>query len=63
MYPGSGPYDWSTWETSWRPGRAGRVVLRVRATDILGESQPEIPFQNDFQYGYNAIQRIEVRVR
>ena len=63
LHPGDGPHDWSSWEFPWTPGRSGACRLRVRATDARGETQPEQPFLNDFQYGTNTIHSVEVRVR
>ncbi len=62
LLPGHGPYDWSSWELEWSPRRRGRTVLRARATDAGGETQPAEPFANEFQYGCNAIQQVPVEV-
>lgn len=59
---GDGPYDWCSWEFAWSPERRGPVLLRVRATDAEGETQPEEPFLNEFQYGMNAVHSVEVIV-
>lgn len=62
LRPGNGSYDWSSWEFGWSPRRRGPVNLRVRATDAEGETQPEEPFLNDFQYGMNAVHSVGVVV-
>ncbi len=59
---GRGPHDWASWTYRWTPRRAGRWAVRVRATDAEGETQPEEPTDNDFQYGTNSIHRVEVVV-
>lgn len=60
--PGDGSYDWSDWQYAWSPKRPGAVTLRVRATDAQGETQPEQPFANDFQYGINSVHSVQVVV-
>ncbi len=59
---GDGRYDWTSWELDWIPGSTGPVALRARATDAAGDVQPERLFDNEYQYGANAIQAIAVEV-
>jgi hypothetical protein len=40
----------------------GRYVLRCRATDISGESQPDSPEWNALGYGANGVQQMAVTV-
>jgi DMSO/TMAO reductase YedYZ molybdopterin-dependent catalytic subunit len=55
-------HSWQWWEliTCMRPGM---VVVRARATDLAGRSQPEGPEWNRLGYGNNAIQGVAVHVR
>ena len=41
----------------------GRTVLRARATDLAGRTQPEQPEWNRLGYGANAIQELAVQLR
>src|SRR3989442_9080594 len=36
-----GPYSFRTWEHTWKPSRAGKHVIAVRATDAKGNVQPD----------------------
>jgi hypothetical protein len=40
----------------------GRYVLRCRATDSSGESQPDSPEWNALGYGANGVQQMAVTV-
>jgi DMSO/TMAO reductase YedYZ molybdopterin-dependent catalytic subunit len=60
---GEGRYDWSTWEAEWVPRTAGPARIRSRATDACGEAQPAALFDNEYQYGCNSVQVVEVEVR
>jgi DMSO/TMAO reductase YedYZ molybdopterin-dependent catalytic subunit len=62
LRPGDGRYDWSSWEFDWVPQRAGPVTIRGRATDGLGQVQPEAPLENEYQYGTNSVQSVAVDV-
>ncbi len=59
---GDGRYDWSSWEADWTPRVAGPARIRARATDASGEAQPESLFENEYQYGCNSVQTVEVEV-
>jgi len=62
LTPGDGPYDWASWTYRWAPSRSGPTILRARATDADGATQPDEPIANDFQYGTNSIHRVQVVV-
>ncbi len=62
LTPGDGSYAWTVWEYAWSPERRGPVLLRARATDAQGDTQPESPFVNDFQYGVNSVHSVPVVV-
>ena len=56
-------HSWQWWELITRVERPGAVVVRARATDLAGRSQPEGPEWNRLGYGNNAIQGVAVHVR
>lgn len=51
----SRPNDWVRWAFTWEGADAGRHVLRARATDEAGETQPAVAPWNRQGYGNNAI--------
>lgn len=61
--PPAGPYQWQEWSFDWGGADAGRHVLRARATDASGASQPDSPEWNRLGYGNNAAQVLVVYVR
>ncbi|MBI5669056.1 MAG: molybdopterin-dependent oxidoreductase [Chloroflexi bacterium] len=54
------PYSWTTWRITWAPPAPGDYLVKVRATDSSGFTQPEDT--TAFPNGSTAIQRIIVRV-
>jgi hypothetical protein len=54
-------YGWARWEFAWDAG-PGRYALMSRATDALGNQQPEIPPWNFLGYANNAVQTVVVDV-
>ena len=56
-------YCWVRWEREIDLERAGRVVLRSRATDSTGTTQPDVAEWNQLGYGNNAIQSTIIEVR
>jgi len=56
-------HSWQWWELIASIERPGAVVVRARATDLAGRSQPEGPEWNRLGYGNNAIQGVAVHVR
>jgi DMSO/TMAO reductase YedYZ molybdopterin-dependent catalytic subunit len=58
-----GRYAWTTWRAIWTPNEETEFTISVRATDEKGNVQPNQPELNQYQYGYNALHRIRVRVR
>jgi sulfite oxidase len=55
-------YAWRLWEFDWKPAEEGMYVLRSRATDVRGRSQPlETPW-NPGGYLWNAMDRVRVTV-
>jgi len=56
-------HAWRRWELPWTPSHRGRHVLRCRATDALGNTQPDAPAWNELGYGANGVQSAAVDVR
>jgi DMSO/TMAO reductase YedYZ molybdopterin-dependent catalytic subunit len=56
------PQAWRRFELHWIPPAAGTYRLSSRATDVRGESQPDVPRWNPRGYGVNGVQTIEVQV-
>ena len=55
-------YSWQWWELMTRVEKSDRVILRARATDLAGCTQPERAEWNRLGYGNNAIQNVPIRV-
>jgi len=52
-----GPYSFRTWAHTWRPSRARKHVIAVRATDAKGNIQPDAPVWNPGGYLWNRVER------
>jgi len=57
------PHAWRQWEWEWEVTRPGRHVLRSRATDQHGHTQPDLAEWNRLGYANNGIQLMVVEVR
>jgi DMSO/TMAO reductase YedYZ molybdopterin-dependent catalytic subunit len=55
-------YSWQWWELITRVEESDDLVLRARATDLAGRTQPERAEWNRLGYGNNAIQEVPIRV-
>jgi len=55
-------HSWQWWELITRVEKSGDLVLRARATDLAGRTQPERAEWNRLGYGNNAIQEVPIRV-
>jgi DMSO/TMAO reductase YedYZ molybdopterin-dependent catalytic subunit len=55
-------HAWRRWELTTRVDSAGDLVLRARATDASGDTQPDRPFWNRLGYGNNVVQTVRVEV-
>jgi hypothetical protein len=55
-------YSWTSWTFPWVPRTVGDTMISARATDSLGNVQPTEPFENSYQYGFNAVHPMKVRV-
>lgn len=60
--PRHDPWAWRRWTHRWTPTRPGRAILRVRATDSRGTTQPREPVWNQSGYLWNGWQSAEVEV-
>jgi DMSO/TMAO reductase YedYZ molybdopterin-dependent catalytic subunit len=54
--------SWQWWELIARVQQPGRILLRARATDLAGRTQPERAKWNRLGYGNNAIHQVQIRV-
>ncbi|MDA4134280.1 MAG: molybdopterin-dependent oxidoreductase [Thaumarchaeota archaeon] len=57
-----GRYAWADWTLDWRPRDIGEVKISARAIDRSGNVQPVEPFENRYQYGFNAVRPVRVHV-
>jgi DMSO/TMAO reductase YedYZ molybdopterin-dependent catalytic subunit len=55
-------HAWRRWELTTRVDDVGAVVLRARATDASGDTQPERPVWNRLGYRNNVVQAVRVDV-
>ena len=51
-------HAWTRWVLSWKADQPGRHVLRSRATDADGNSQPDAISWNRLGYGNNAVRPV-----
>jgi DMSO/TMAO reductase YedYZ molybdopterin-dependent catalytic subunit len=59
----TGPYGWQRFGLGIVVERPGRLLLRARATDEAGRTQPDVPPWNRLGYGANAVEQVWVTVR
>jgi sulfite oxidase len=57
------PGAWRQWRLRWEPSRRGRHVVAARATDSMGQVQPESPPWNKSGYLWNGFDTVEFEVR
>lgn len=57
------PYTWRQWEFACNLPRAGRYVVRARATDAAGNAQPDVAQWNRLGYENNSIQPVIFEIR
>lgn len=60
--PESSRWAWRGWRLDWTPPAPGHYVLRSRATDADGSTQPDVAEWNELGYGNNAVQTHSVIV-
>jgi DMSO/TMAO reductase YedYZ molybdopterin-dependent catalytic subunit len=56
-------HHWQWWELLTRVERPGDILIRARATDFAGRTQPDEPEWNRLGYGANAIHTVLVRAQ
>jgi DMSO/TMAO reductase YedYZ molybdopterin-dependent catalytic subunit len=63
--PATAESVWQEWsfDLTFKPNETGRHVIRARATDTTGATQPDLPEWNRLGYGNNAAQVLVVYVR
>jgi DMSO/TMAO reductase YedYZ molybdopterin-dependent catalytic subunit len=54
---------WRTWRLNWEPGERGRHVIAARATDSMGQVQPESPAWNRSGYLWNGFDTVACEIR
>ena len=54
----SSDHAWTRWVLPWEADQSGRHVLRSRATDAAGNSQPDAITWNRLGYGNNAVRPV-----
>jgi len=57
------PHGWQPWELRSRLERSGCVVIRARATDLAGRTQPDRPQWNPLGYAANPVHEVQISVR
>lgn len=64
LAPAQAESVWQEWSYTWipEPNERGRHVIRARATDATGATQPDAPEWNRLGYGNNAAQVLVVNV-
>jgi DMSO/TMAO reductase YedYZ molybdopterin-dependent catalytic subunit len=55
-------YAWVRWIYNWDAGTKGEHTIISKATDSEGRVQPKEPRWNRKGYGYNAVDRVKVKV-
>jgi len=56
-------HSWQPWELIARIEQPGTTIVRARATDLAGRTQPERPEWNRLGYGSNAVSEVPVQIR
>ena len=56
LEPPADPSQWQDWSLEWEATGVGRHSLRARASDAVGNVQPDVPPWNRLGYGNNAIE-------
>jgi hypothetical protein len=60
--PDDGRFSWRRWSYRFVPTAAGPLVVRVRATNRLGMTQPSEPLFNPAGYHHNAVARLRLTI-
>ncbi|MGG3466959.1 sulfite oxidase [Neobacillus pocheonensis] len=59
---GPGDYGWFPWSYEWTVNVKGEYTIMAKATDSTNRTQPASPFWNRKGYGYNAYDKITIKV-
>ncbi len=57
------PGSWRPWVLHWQPSRRGPHVIAARATDSMGQVQPEVPAWNRSGYLWNGHDTVDCEIR
>jgi sulfite dehydrogenase (cytochrome) subunit A len=57
-----GRYSFRTWQTRFTPAKAGPAILKVRAINRIGQSQPDQTLWNPAGYMRNVVETVKVSV-
>ena len=60
--PVLGKYSWRRWRYSWKANTAGTYIFKIKATNTLGETQPEHHW-NRSGYMRNEIEVLKLEVK
>lgn len=55
-----GKYSFREWSITFRPPERGELVLKAKATNRIGQSQPSEPLWNPAGYMRNVVEKVEV---
>ncbi len=55
-------YGWVKWVYQWPAPKKGEYTILAKAIDSTRRVQPDTPFWNRKGYGYNAIEKIKVKI-
>jgi DMSO/TMAO reductase YedYZ molybdopterin-dependent catalytic subunit len=55
-------YGWSAWTWEWIVTEKGEYTILSRAADSHGRVQPALPVWNRKGYGYNAVDKVQVKI-
>lgn len=57
------PGTWRPWRLDWEPAGRGGVLIAARATDSMGQVQPETPAWNRSGYLWNGFDVVDCEIR
>jgi DMSO/TMAO reductase YedYZ molybdopterin-dependent catalytic subunit len=58
-----GRYSWIQWSYDWKPAKSGTLTLMAKATNSIGESQPDELLWNPPGYLLNRVEPVSVNVK
>jgi DMSO/TMAO reductase YedYZ molybdopterin-dependent catalytic subunit len=60
--PPASLYAWTSWSYEWKAHKKGKYTILSRASDSAGRVQPLKAFWNRKGYGYNEVDKVEVKI-